>query len=314
MMVTRRNMIWSLVIVTVGCVWLLMVAGAFPDAVDDIFVRSWPVLLVLFGADVLVSQRRLRFGRFRVSLWLLSLVVILAGLVAVIWSAYQKQADVYRDENIVTLAETVPDDVVRLRVEIAVDRVDIVIAPFDDASPRSVAADFAGSNESDVEMQWQIEGDSARLVVGEAQSSRIPKLEDYGRGTLRVMLPTEVGVEQFVVSSTSGQWDVDLLTLRVDRIEYSAGEGNLRVVLPAQDTLTGELRIDEGDLELSVAETRALELKAQGGREPRYEYDTFRYDLLRDGPLKRKNVDAFDIILDVYMRGDAKLTVIDLEY
>ena len=57
---TRRNVLWPLIIMAVGGIWLLKVADAFPDAVDDILARAWPALLILFGFDVLLGRRRLR--------------------------------------------------------------------------------------------------------------------------------------------------------------------------------------------------------------------------------------------------------------
>jgi len=60
MTVTRRSLMWPILIIAIGCVLLLQAAGAFPEAVGDLLLRSWPALVILFGLDVLFGRRRLR--------------------------------------------------------------------------------------------------------------------------------------------------------------------------------------------------------------------------------------------------------------
>jgi hypothetical protein len=76
--------------------------------------------------------------------------------------------------------------------------------------------------------------------------------------------------------------------------------------------MQGRLMVGGGDLELFVPEGMALDVKLEpGSGEPEYVYDSFRYDLLRDGELKRRNVEAFQYVLDVWLRDGARLVVTD---
>jgi len=49
-----------------------------------------------------------------------------------------------------------------------------------------------------------------------------------------------------------------------------------------------------------------------GSGEPEYVYDSFRYDLLRDGELRRRNVPAFQYGLDMWLKDGARLTITDV--
>jgi hypothetical protein len=86
------------------------------------------------------------------------------------------------------------------------------------------------------------------------------------------------------------------------------------VSLPAQDTLVGTVKTEDGDLELRIPDHMALTMALQpGSGEPDYDYDTLKYDVLLDGTLKRRNADPFQIALDVWLKDNTVLRVVDLE-
>ncbi len=312
MTTARRNLLWPLMVIAVGCIWLLMVAGAFPDAIDDILKRSWPVLLVLFGVDVLVGRRRVRLARWMVDLNLLALGVMLLALVGIVWLAYRQQADELRTDNQVTFSEALPDGVERVRLAVDVERTAVTVEPAGDEETREIAAQFLGSRSSEVTMAWGVEGDTVTLTMTETYRDAIPKLDEYGRGTLEVVVPPGVVVEQLTVESAYGAMALDLLPLRVERVDVALDSGDLAISLPRQDTLIGELRVDSGDLTLSVPDEMALTLQAHGNAD--IEYDSFRYALLVGGQLERRNTGSvFQISLEVWLDDGATVQIIDLE-
>ena len=306
----RRNIMWPLVIIAVGSVWLLHVAGAFPDVVGDILTRAWPALLVLFGFDVLAAQRQLRIAGRGINLSLLGMVLLAVFLAGVIWFGYQAQADVLRDDNQVDFAETLSDDVTRVQLDFVLERTTVTISPAA-GDARALQAAFKGSRESDVEMVWAVQGDTGTLTISETYRSSIPRLEDLGRGTLDVTLPAGVVIEAFSLSAAEGTMVADLRPLRVEQLDLALDDGDLTLSLPGQDTLVGNVRLGSGDLLLNVPREMALTLKANGN--PNYDFDRDRYDLLVDGPLKLRNVASFQISLDVWIKNGALLKIVDVE-
>jgi hypothetical protein len=310
MTTARRNLMWPLIVIAVGCIWLLMTAGALPEATGDIILRAWPALLILFGFDVLFGRRRLRLWRSSVELSLVGLVVTVALLAGLVRFAYQNQADVVRADNVKTFSQVLPEEVSHVSLEISLDRTAVTASPVT-GNPRELGAEYKGSKDSNVDMIWTPDGDSGVLKVIETHTSKIPKLEDYGRGTLTITLPAGVVIDVFDVSNQHGDVTADLQPLQVERIDLRVGSGNLTLHLPAQDVLQGKLKTGDGGIELFVPQNMALVLKAHGDPDY-YTYDKLRYDLLADGTLKRTNTQAFQISLDVELKRGAPLTVTDL--
>lgn len=304
MTTTRRNVMWPLLIIAVGSIWLLKVAGAIPDAVGDILVRAWPALLILFGFDVLFGRRRLRMRGLNLEMSLVGLLAVLALLAGIVWFAYQKQADVLRTDNVQTFSQDLPVEVARVRVEVSLDRTTLTVNP---AQGSVLAAEFKGSQESEVKMNWLVEGDAGILRITETHPNAIPRLEDYGRGALVVSLPADVVIELFSLTSTRGDVTADLQPLHVEQLDLSVDEGDFSIHLPGLDVLQGKLKTGDGRVQLFVPPTMALILQMHGGSTP--QYDALRYDLLEGGKLKRVNTQAFQISLDIW---GSSLTVTDL--
>lgn len=312
MTTTRRSVMWPLIVIAVGSIWLLMVAGAFPEAVGDILLRAWPALLIIFGLDVLLGRRRLHVLRWNVEMSVVGLVATVLLLVGVVWFAYREQADVLRVDNVQTFSQSVPETVERVRLDISLERTTVNVTPAQEDG-RQLSAEFTGSRESDVTMRWSVEGDTGVLTVDERYPNTFPKLEDYGRGALEVTLPPDVVIERFGLAGSRGDVTVDLQPIHVEQIALSMGGGDLVLSLPAVDVLQGQVRTDDGGIELLVPKDMALILKVQDGRNPDFRYDTFQYDLLRDGTLKHKSGEPYQYSLDVWIKDGEPLTITDLD-
>ncbi len=310
---TRRNVLWPLIIMVVGGIWLLKVADAFPDAVDDILARAWPALLILFGFDVLLGRRRLRILRWRIDTSLIGVAIMLVLVVGVVVFAYRKQADVVRADNVQTFSDVVADEVDRVRLKVNVERTSITVKPAE-GDPRGLDVTFKGTNASRVNIAWSAEGDAGVLTVDEAYRDAIPKLEDYGRSTLEIALPTSVVIELFDVSGGEGDAALDLRSLYMRQILLAIDAGNIQMYLPSFDVLQGDLRTGDGSIELLVPASSALDVKlAPGSGTPNYRYDEDKYDVLLNGEIKPTNTTAFQYALNVWLKGGASLVITDLE-
>ncbi len=310
MTVTRRSFMWPLVIMAIGGVWLLMVAGAFPAAVEDILLRGWPALLVLFGFDVLLGRRRVRVARWMVDTSFAGLLVTLVLLAGVVVFAYQKQADVVRADQVETFSKVLPEAVERVTVALDLERTAVMVIPADEFE-RELAFIFRGSKESEITVVWDLLDDTGALTVSEAYRNAISRLEDYGRATIEIMLPLGVAVELFDLSLASGGVALNLESLNVSQLMLAVNEGDVQLALPQDDVLAGDLRVNSGDVEVLVPAANTLNIKAQGGS-PNFVFDRDRYDLLVGGELKNKGANAFNYSLDVWMRGSATLTITDV--
>jgi hypothetical protein len=314
MTAARRSVMWPLIIMVVGAIWLLMVAGAFPPAIGDILLRSWPALLVLFGFDVLIGRRKLRIGQFAVSMNWVGVIATVIMLMVLVWLAYEKRADVLRDEYVKTISQPVGAEITQVQLDVSLDRTTVTFHP---SQAAELQAEFKGSEESSVTMNWTTDGTTGILRIAETHPNSIPSLENYGRGTLDIAVPASLYLALVQIDSSEGDTTVDLTGLQVDRVELTVGEGNLNVVIPQpisdQQVFTGILKASNGNLDIQVPSTVALRLdQSSGSGQPTYHYDPRQYDELRNG-LRRVNVlaEEFRFILTIEVKDGAVVTVTD---
>jgi hypothetical protein len=302
---------WPLLIIAVGGIWLLVVADAFPNAVDDLLKRAWPALLILFGFDALVGRRRWRIRRWGVELSVIGMALIVALTLVVIWLAYQKQGDVVRADNVVSFAQPLEDGVNRLRLEVSLGRTTLTVAPSEAGDLR---AEFRGSNESAVTMLWSVEGDTGVLTITEKNPNAIPTLKDYGRGTLDIMLPKNALIDLFRMDSTLGDIAADLSLLHLRRLEVDAGRGDITLHLPALDTLDGVLRTGDGGIELFVPGGMLLDVVLEeGSGRPQYQVDRLKYVVLEDSELRPANTTSWQYRLRIWVKSGAPVIITDVE-
>jgi hypothetical protein len=348
MTATRRSVMWPLLVIAVGCIWLLVVAGAVPEAVRDLLIRAWPALLVLFGLDVLVGQRRVQLRRWTIRLNWAALLGLLVLLAVLIWLAYEQQTDQLRTDQVVPYSRTLDGDIERVRVVASLERTTVTVRPATQA--RQLQIEFTGSKESEVTITPSVEDDTTLIVtVDESYKNAIPKLEDIGRATLDITLPPAVYIDQFRLTGDEGDVLLDMQgqpldfefaaqprvylhpfaplrtvtqlsslltphTLSAGRIEVGVNSGDLTLNLPdyfgPQDALSGLLKTNNGDITVRITADVPLSVTlAEGSGEPRYEYDSGVYDVLRSGQVKMKNTTEFQVGLTVSVESGAPLVI-----
>ncbi len=310
---TRRNLVWPVFLALVGGLWLLVTVGLVPDAIGDILLRAWPLLLILFGLDLLVGRRSFYVARQPIPASVPVLVAALALLAVVAWLGYTRQADVVYADKTIPFTQAIAPDVSQVRVEAAMERADITVAP-GEGDARTIEATYQGGEHSDVAFEWNEGGEVPALTITERELPAIPRLTEFGRGTLALALPPDVAVQELMLGGDAGDITAHLRPVRIGQLHLAVGEGDLTVDLPADAVMTGTLRTGDGNITLNVPRDVALTLSVAPGRgQPTYEYDQTRYDLLANGTLKIKNTDAFDIGLTVSLPQGARLTVNDVE-
>lgn len=310
---TRRNLMWPLLLALVGGLWLLVTVELVPEAIGDILLRAWPLLLILFGLDLLAGRRTIHVARQPIPMSVLALPLALALLAAVIWLGYAQQADVVYADKTISFTQAIGPDVTQMRAEAAMERADITVSP-GEGGARAVEATYQGGANSDVTFEWETGGDIPALTISEPETPAIPRLTDYGRGTLALTLPPDVTVQELTLGGDVGDIAAHLRLVRIGQLHLAVGEGDLMVDLPADAVMTGTLRTGDGTITLNVPRDVALTLSITPGRgQPTYEYDQARYDLLANGTLKMKNTDAFEIGLTVSLPQGARLMVNDVE-
>lgn len=301
----KSNFVWPVLVIGIGIVMLMISADLIPDAYGDLLIRAWPVLLMMFGLNVLLA------GRLRYANWIVFGLSI--GLVAVIANlAYAERRKEYRNDYTETWLNYMPSEasVLIVNIEAKETRVTLSHAPI----AGQIQARFEGSTESDVTVSLEVDGNVATFSVIERRSGILPKLPEVGRGTLNVFLPPGVVIEALNYVGDDGPINFDLSLLDVPRATIEIGRGNARLCLPqysADEVMIGDVRVGNGDLELIVSPGLTLDLDV--GSTQQLEAITYvppasaaAYLPLATGHLESENVrdNLFNILLGLDVEGD----------
>ena len=275
---------WPLLILGVGLVALLTALEVFPLAIADLIHRAWPVLLVL--VTLLLDQ----IGPLRRVAPLITVAVaglLLGGIIA---AAYGSRVATERDDQVVDFQQAVEGEVERLRVTVEGLATAVEISPSVREEP-TITAGFVGSRESQVTVDYTVEGEVGVFTLREARSSAIPMLEAVGRGRMRVELPLGMPVE-LDFHNADGTASLNLLGLRVSRLNVVIDRGDLLLSLPAEGLeRRGDVLLSSGDVTVFVPEGLGLHLFT-GGRTPRFSDGDYLQDP-QDGSYLSRRYDDF---------------------
>lgn len=323
MSTARRNLVWPVLIIGIGIILVLISANVIPEAIRDLLLRSWPLLLVMFGLNILLAGR-VRYANWIVFGFCIALVVVVANL------AYAERAGQYRTDYRESRLEVLPDQVDQLILKINLKQTRATISP--GFGERQVDTRFVGSNESDVQISLDIEGNVATLTVTEDRPGILPRLPEVGRGDLTIFLPTTVPLKEITYTADDGAMSVYLAPIQEIRrnpdgteapllrnvivaenfkLDLYVKRGNVDTYLPATGTiLSDRIQIDNGSLRLHIPAGRKVRFNlGDNNRAPTYVPAALSQDFLalRGNVYQNAPEDPFDIILNVRVQGQLSL-------
>ena len=306
----RTNFVWGLVLLAVALVVLLQALQILPPGIYDLIVRAWPALLVLAGLWVFLRSR-ITFGAGIA----LILSLVLAGGVAAY--AFSTRTSQQREDNRQPIEQTVSDGVTLLSLSVSTLTTDVELLRSLNPA-RVVTGEYLGSTENNIQVAYSEESGSARLSLVEQQANAFPMLENIGRGSLRVELPADLGLDVEVVGA-NGTVRLSMSGLAVERLNLNLQQGNALITLPvyqplgsSPDSSLGTLAARGGDLTLFVPPEVAARFEIESGSgEP--VYDASIYNALFDNTvLEARNFDSAEIVMRytlVVPRGRVRLEV-----
>lgn len=321
MSASRRNLVWPLLVIAIGITLFLISADVLPDAVRDLITRSWPILLVMFGLNILLV------GRIRYANWIV--LIFSAVLVGVVINlAYNTQSQEYRADYRETWSQPLPDEIQRVSISIKLRNTQSTIAVYSVSEAefpdpqvfareqRRLEARFSGSNESDVaiRLNHEVGSPTATLEITESYLNDFPRLEDVGRGTLNIFLPSAVVIDSIEYESGDSPLAVDLQGVQIDstlnlRLSFLVERGNMSLILPDDGRVFREkIQINNGDLRLVVNENRRLYLDLAENTNIQFIPESARQSYLAlEGKIyQTEGVSGrnFDVDLDIVVNGN----------
>lgn len=297
MSASRISIVWPLLILAAGALWMLQALGTLPSVASDLIGRGWPILLVLLGLMLLLG-RRARYGN------LIAVVAcaLLVGGVAV--TAYNQQSGKMRTENTKSLNQPIESGIQSIKLVINTLSTEIEVTP---GSAASIVGEFAGSKESVVTSDYRVDGTVGTFTFNEAQGSAIPALESVGRGKLTLRLPKGVTIDQISLTGREGQVGFDASGTTIKTLALTMNGGDFNVKLPDKPGLIADIKTGRGDAIIAIPKTIAANLALRGSGSGNPEYSQADYTLSIERVLVSKR--AADPQMQISVEASGKITV-----
>lgn len=274
-MTTRRTAPFlGLVFLLLAGLALALAVGQVSGGLRDLIVRAWPALLILFGLWLLLRNRVPLAGP-------IALVISVGAAAALATTAYNQRAAEVRTDNRIPINASFAD-VSLLQLTLSVLNTQLELS---EGAPDVLTGEFVGARSSAVTVE-RADAGSATLSIREEQGDDLPLLDDVGRGTLRLALPTNIPID-IVVTGGEGDATLNLGGVALERLDIIIRRGDVAVTLPdyqpqsVPDALAnGAINTGSGNVSLILPAGAAarLELNRSGsGIEPNYDPTVFNY-------------------------------------
>lgn len=306
MNISRPNFMWPVLIIGVGIMMLMISADVIPEAYGDLLVRAWPVLLIIFGLNVMLGGR-LKYANWGILGLAIVLVVVIGNL------AYAQRQDEYRTDYRESWAQQV--NVETIQVEIVAKETQVTLSHHP-SEPQLMQAFFEGSTESDVEISFDMETTPPTFRVIEDRPGILPKLDALGRGRLDIFLPSGVQIESLTYTGDDGSVTFNLDQLNVRRVDVEVKRGNMDLCLPfsaegINSRIFGdEVQVNNGNLRVYVPENITVNLGLDDPDRtinfiPDISRSDYGVDTLTGGSLQTRAVldNAYDIVFNTVVDG-----------
>lgn len=252
----RGGLVGPIVLIGLGIVFLLENLGFISISLWEVVLRTWPILLIAWGVDLLIIRRTAEATAFTL---ILLLVIIGGGL----W-IFGIQGDSFSEakiEHISLPAGSATAYEINLAPGIGLVR----LAPANDSEFLAVG-DVGLSRGQSISVTTDETGKPSSISVGTSGRWFWPAFgrnletdgvrENEWRLGINATLPATLGIDLGI-----GEVDLDLEEIRLEGLNVELGIGRLVVFLPAGGVFDVKLSAAIGLIEVYVPRDLALEIK-----------------------------------------------------
>jgi hypothetical protein len=258
----RGGVVGPLILIFIGCVFLLQNTGYLPPNFWLNLWRLWPVILVLAGMELLLANRIPRFA-----LTGLAAVILVGGAVAMNSGLGSPQTSA-----VVSRADQKELGGARqAAVTVRFDAGQLVVGPIERPSAEQLSTmAYTGPADQVPQARYAVSGDTGRLDYAPSERSG-PSFTPFSGGqpnTPRMELYLNPLVPITSLSLKAGATDarLDLSSLRVSDIDMSVGAAATWVRVPeAAGRTTARISGGASTITLEVPQGVAAQIRVRGG-------------------------------------------------
>ena len=238
------SLFWPLLLIGGGVLLLLQNLGRLPPGVWGALVPLWPVLLVVLGLDMLLG-RRTRWGGVLVTL---AGVLLVAG--ALTWAAL-RASTLTGGENQALIQTPLGAEIAEVKLSVGLGDLELAALGPSQSLMEGTVVNGAGDR---VVQSYALLGGVGKLELAQARNALLApflanRSDEPARWSIRLSGDYPLALD---VRTGVGQANLDLASLRLNRLDLTTGVGQTRVTFPAGRGITARLRAGLGEVQLTL--------------------------------------------------------------
>jgi hypothetical protein len=261
----RPSVVGPLILILVGCVFLLENAGVLPRNTWQSLWRLWPVVLVLVGLELLVGQRVPW-----ITLLGLALVIFTLGIGATAYPAIRGEqqratnAIPGRTMDVDLGAATQADVTVRFGAG------ELNIGPMAGAPPGRLASmTYDGPESENLRPSYSVQGETGRLEFRldgwRTNQGMPPFMGDFDHASMQIDLNPAVPITSLNVQGGAADAELDLRELRVNNLDVQVGAAATEIRLPQTGVSNVHISGGASTITIDVPDGVAARITHRGG-------------------------------------------------
>jgi hypothetical protein len=255
-----RSIVWPLILISVGAVFLLSNLGIISWDVWDTLWRMWPILLVAIGIDLIFGRKSGIFSAIAavVILGLFAGAFWLFGVAGDAWSGEQVSRSILQQAEGAEFAE----------IDISMNVGELYIEALSDNANLLIDGEIQVSEYETVTDKLRMVGDTATYTLRTQGQQYHPGWIFSDRGdsskhwdlAINPNLPLELRVDSGV-----GRTELDLTGMTLEYLEIDSGVGEVVVTLPEDGEYEVRVSGGVGRLEIRIPSDLAARITMDTG-------------------------------------------------
>lgn len=256
----RRSLVWPLILISIGVLFLLSNLGVVDWNVWSILWRMWPVLIVAIGLDLM-------FGR-RSGVWQAITVAVLIGLFAGAYWLFDVTEKAWSGEKVVQTINHEVDGAEEADVTIKMNIGSLILGGLPTSSDTFVSGKVEISEFEVLTDDVQIRGDKLTYILSsegrQYQPGWIFNRDIDNDKQWDLMFTPEVLIN-LNIDTGVGRTEIDLSNLQLADVDLNSGVGEVIVYLPDDGDFQASIRAGVGKMEIYIPKDLAVGIFIDSG-------------------------------------------------
>ena len=271
------SLFWPILLIGVGCIWLLANLGILPEVSWRFFLRLWPLVLVVIGLDIIIGRRSPAIGG------LIGLGAVAAVIALVLLAP---SLDLEPEIEFKTLSFSEPlEGATSARITLDLERYPTTVDSHSDSNSlieaeldtftdvnfstrgaKTKSVNIDPVSDINFDFNWfDNAGQDAEWVIDLSPYIPLDLMVDVGSGSAALNL-TDLELTDFEIDGGSGSVDLFLpSTYTQYSVNIDGSSGSFYIELESNSDIRAEINVESGSFDLVIGSESDVEARIDGG-------------------------------------------------